>query len=605
MTLPPDNQHSPTVYRILQRLLRFSQSNVPAMMARRAIGTFALQAEPPPPEAINFRFVMVYPQNPFEGAVDVRRMYTSEIQPGLINARFRIQDSRGIDVQPDEDGHYLYGENSPEFDSLNAFYYANFTLRMFERYGERAINWAFPAPRLTIDPHIGDQANAFYNEQEGVLGFHTYKTREGNVHSTSKSSDIVSHETAHAVLDGLRDLYNESFGLGCRAFHESFGDLAAVLVALHDDSLIHHIIRLTNGNLRTSSFLSEMAEQLIEDLRNGDDHVIAKSVYLRNAFNSLKTLPFDELQYNPTDPEFMLGRQEHNYSRLFTGAVYDVLIGAYEIFSERYPQLIALYRARDTIGRLLVTAIELGPVGELDFTDMARAFLTADALLYNGRYRTILQTVFAERSILTSEASEAHMQSLGLLPALTLPKALSNSQSAMLFLEQDVLPALKLDVEADSMLPLQGYRNARGHLYLTYFQPRQITLQGTQYQQYDGLTVDLFGGLTLTFDGQDRLRSAVYRPVTEEDIRQIRILVTDMVATGRLTAQLHPVNAVPQPNPRGLVIPETDGADRLIKYPVIFDSLKEQMHGFRQFLTRWNTAKQAPDPLTDENDTQE
>jgi hypothetical protein len=602
MTLPPDHQHPPTVYRILQRLLRFSRSNVPAMMARRAIGTFALQADPPPPEAINFRFVMVYPQNPFEGAVDVRRMYTSEIQPGLINARFRVQDSRGIEVQPDEDGHYLYAEDSPEFDSLNAFYYANFTLRMFERYAERSINWAFPAPRLTIDPHIGDQANAFYNEQEGVLGFHTYKTKEGNVHSTSKSSDIVSHETAHAVLDGLRDLYNESFGLGCRAFHESFGDMAAILVALHDDSLIHHIIKMTNGNLRTSSFLSEMAEQMIEDLRNGDDHVIAKSVYLRNAFNSLKAIPFDQLQYEPPDPEFMLGRQEHNYSRLFTGAVYDILIGVYEIFSARYPQLIAVYRARDTIGRLLVTAIELGPVGELDFSDMARAFLTSDALLYNGRYRTILQTVFAERGILPNEASDAHLQALGLLPALTLPKALSNSQSAMLFLEQEILPALKLEIAPESLLPMQSYRNVRGHLFLSYFEPRQITLQGPQFETYDGLTIDLFGGLTLTFDGQDRLRSVVYRPVTDEDIREIQFMVADMVATNRLTSQLHPVDAVPQPNPRGLVIPEADGADRLVKYPVIFDSLREQMQGFRQFLTRWNTADQAPTPLDDNNE---
>lgn len=592
MSSLPENQHAPTVYRILERLLRFSRANVPAIMARRAIGTFALQSDPPPPEANNFRFVMVYPQNPFEGAVDVRRMYVSDIQPGLINGRFRVQDSRGIDVQPDEDGHYLYAEDSPEFDSLNAFYYATYTLRMFERYAERTINWAAAGPRLTIDPHIGDQANAFYNEQEGVLGFHTYRTKEGKILSTAQSSDIVSHETAHAVLDGLRDLYNESFGLGCRAFHESFGDIAAVLVALHDDSLIHQLIDLTKGNLRTSSFLSEMAEQMIQDLRSGDDHVMAKSVYLRNAFNTLKALPFDQLEYMPVDPEFMLGRQEHNYSRLFTGAMYDVLVGVYEIFSQRYPRMIAVYRARDAIGRLLVTAIELGPVGEMDFSDMARALLTSDALLFNGRYRAILQTVFATRMILSTEDSEAHLKALGNLPALTLPKALNNSQAAALFLEQ-ALPTLKLNVPPDTLIPMQGYRNARGTLYLTYFQPQQITLQGTQYQQYDGLTLDLFGGLTLTFDAQDRLRSAVYRPVTDEDIRQIRILIADMVATNRLTGQLHPLDAVPQPNPRGLVIPEAEGADRLVKYPVIFDSLKEQMQGFMQFLERWEANKKS------------
>ena len=51
-----------------------------------------------------------------------------------------------------------------------------------------------------------------------------------------------------------------------------------------------------------------------------------------------------------------------------------------------------------------------------------------------------------------------------------------------------------------------------------------------------------------------------------------------------------------------LVIPETDGADRLVKYPVIFDSVREQFQGFRQFLTRWNTNTQTPDPIDDGNE---
>jgi len=77
-----------------------------------------------------------------------------------------------------------------------------------------------------------------------------------------------------------------------------------------------------------------------------------------------------------------------------------------------------------------------------------------------------------------------------------------------------------------------------------------------------------------------------------------------MVNADRLTVQLHPVDSVPTPNPRGLVIPEAGGADRLVKYPVIFDSLKEQMQGFRQFLSRWNSADQTarPPDVTAEED---
>src|SRR5688572_18485909 len=131
------------VFRILQRLLQYSRASVPAIMARRSIGSFTLHEEPVPEQATNFRFLMVYPQNPFADEADVRRMHNDDIQPGLTNARVQVQDSRGIYVMPDEEGHYLYPDGSPEFDCINAFYYTTFTLRMFERFAGRAISWAF------------------------------------------------------------------------------------------------------------------------------------------------------------------------------------------------------------------------------------------------------------------------------------------------------------------------------------------------------------------------------------------------------------------------------------------------------------------------------
>jgi hypothetical protein len=209
---------------------------------------------------------------------------------------------------------------------VNAFYFATYTLRMFERYAHRQIPWSFPATRITINPHVGDLANAFYNEHERLLGFHSFASPTGEQQSTAQSADIVAHETAHAVLDGLRDLWNESFGLGARAFHESFSDMAAMLVALHDDSLMRRLLEWTNGNLKTSNFISEVAEQLTEALNNSP-HFNERSIYLRNGFNTLTNKPFDELNYVPTDPQTDLGRQEHNFSRLFTGAFYDIWVG--------------------------------------------------------------------------------------------------------------------------------------------------------------------------------------------------------------------------------------------------------------------------------------
>jgi hypothetical protein len=581
------------VYRILQRLLQYSRASIPAIMGRRSIGAFTLQEELPPEQAVQYRYLLVYPQNPFLGEAEGRRMHVSDVQPGLVNERVQIQDTQGTVVQPDEDGQFLYPEDSPEFDAVNAFYYTTYTLRMFERFAQRSIPWAFPAKRITIDPHVGDQANAFYNEQEGVLGFHTYTPPNGKPRSTAASADIVSHEASHAVLDGLRDLHNESFGLGCRAFHESFADMGAILVAMHDDHLMRRLIDWTQGNLRVSNFVTEMAEHLTAELRGGNNHVLAKSIYLRNAFNKLKALPFDELQYNPPNPEFNLSRQEHNYSRLFTGAFYDMLVGVYELHRVNQSPLIALYRAREAMGRMLVQAIELGPVGELEFADMALAMLVSDTLLYQGRYGGILRAVFAERNILSKAAADEYLANLATLPTIRLPRMMNTSQSAAVFLQTEILPALKINVAGD-IVPMNAYRNAARWQYVNYFMPTRVKLEGPQFKEHDGAIIDVFGGITLTFDAADRLRNVTYRPVRVEDIRQVKLIAADMIAYNRLTSRLHPHNTIPQPQPKGLVLQEGDSDSYLVKYPVIYDAVSDQIQGFMDFLDSWEKDKNLP-----------
>src|SRR5215510_6994070 len=83
-------------WNILRKLQQHSRANIPAMMAQRAMSTFTLQPEPLPDEASSTVFVSVFPQDPFIGKPEVRRMLAREIQPGLINSRVQVQDSRGI-----------------------------------------------------------------------------------------------------------------------------------------------------------------------------------------------------------------------------------------------------------------------------------------------------------------------------------------------------------------------------------------------------------------------------------------------------------------------------------------------------------------------------
>jgi hypothetical protein len=588
---PPneDEQHS-GAYDFLRKMQQHLRANMP-FLAQRTMSNFTLQREPQPEEATSSVYVVVYPQNPFVGEPEVRTMMAKDIQPGLVNARVQVVDSRGIIAQPDEDGNYYYWPGTPEFDQVNAFYYTTFTLRMFERYAKRTIPWAFLKPRLTIDPHVGKLANAFYNEQEEMLGFHTFTDDGQPGFSMAQSADVVTHEAAHAVLDGLRDLFNESFGLGPRAFHESFGDITAMLVALHDDVLVRELLHWTEGDLRKSNFVTEVAEHATQEMLNSD-YFSQHTVYLRNAFNTLKLLPFDSLEYVLMDPMERLSRQEHNYSRVFTGAAYDILVGVYEAFKGNgVPDFVALYRARDVLGHLLMMAIEAGPMGEFDFADMARSFLTADAILCDGKHETILTEIFAERNILSVEDSAEHLGRRALLPDLRLPDVLNHQVAAAQFLENQVIPALKLE-NANDLVPVGAYRNADGYAFLTYSSTKIMRLNGESYVRFGGeVEVFLFGGLTLVFDPDGKLCSATMRPVTEEDERQIGIIVAELVQHNRIANQLFPPEAAPDPSPKGLYVPNQffgSGA-KIIKYPVIYDEVHDPELGSANF---WKLANE-------------
>lgn len=582
-----------SVYHMMRRLQEHVRSNIPAMISQRAMTSFTLNEDETPQEAQQNILVVVYPQDPFVGQPEVRRMSVQDIRPGLINARIKVEDSRGASAMPDDEGNYMYWPGTIEFDQVNAFYYTTFTLRMYERYTRRVIPWAFPAQRLIINPHVGTAANAFYDEGNQLLGFYTFNS-DGREMSTAQSADIVSHEAAHAVLDGIRDLYNESFGLGARAFHESFGDISAMLVALHDDSLIRRLLKWTDGDLRMSTFVSEVAERLVELNQSGGDYIPEHTLYLRNAFNRFEFKPFDELPFSSSN-HLELSRQEHSYSRLFTGAFYDILVGIYESLLDTMPPYIAIYRARDMMGHLLMNAIEAGPIGEVDFADVARAFLSVDDVLNNQRHCDIIKRVFDQRKILSVAEADAHLKSLETIPDILLPKTINTWLASAQFLEEVIIPSLKLE-NAQELTPVATYRNNDGNVFMSYFCSQSLRLRGAEYGQFDGVKVDVFGGLTLMFDASDRLRSICYRLVNEEDLRQIRLLTSEMIQAGAIVDQLHMLEDEPviQRLPQGLFVLNSapgklrDSEYKLVKYPVIFDRIPDNPTGFKDYLQKWS-----------------
>ena len=535
--------------------------------------------------------LLVYPQDPLYSGPEIRMLPASDVERGLLNERVRVVDDVPI-AQPDGQGSYLYWPGTREFDQVNAFYYVTFTLRMLERYAGRVLPWSFPDPRLQVRPRVGSRANAFYNEQTRTLGFHTYRAN-GAVVSTAQSADIVAHETGHAVLDGIRDLWNESFGLGSRAIHESVGDMAALLVALHDNDLVKHVLEWTHGDLRVSNVITELAEHLSQAERSHAD-LPRQSVYLRNAINPFLDVPFDEMPAQTSDPLTTLARQEHNYSRVLTGTFWDIFAAIYEQLCQSEAPFIAVTRARRCVGRLLMLALEVSPVGELNFDDLAKAFLTADQLLLEGRFAETLITCFAARRVLSEADAREHLRWLHSLPAVDMPNEVPHTLAAATFYERHVAERFGWP-GVGQMTPLSLVRSAAGWTFMTLFAIRRETLQGNEFRSVQGSVVDMFGGVTLAFDERGRLRSAVYRPATDEDARRMRICVADMLAQSRVVNRFVEVHQTPTPAPQALYLPD-ESEPRLVRYPVLSDEVPEPPRSLGAYMRLWRDRllKRAP-----------
>lgn len=495
---------------------------------QRAALQFDLNGEPLPPAWRGLVHVSIYPQDPFVDEPVIRTMPASDMRAGLSNDRFRVRDSTHPLAQPTVRGDYVFSPKEPAFDQVNVLYYANLTLRMCEYYARRPLPWVFGAGPLILDPCAGTtHANAYYDEGQRMVAFFNSKSRGKEIRS-AQSSDIVSHEVGHAILDGLRDLLNGSFSFGPEAFHEAFCDTMAILVALHDNGLIERLIQLTDGNLRVSSFLPHLAEQLAHSRWRKQRGPRSEPVfYLRSALNDFTAASFDDLPYLPKNLVTELGREAHSYSRVYTGALYDILVSIYEsLKKQRWSPSVALGMARDIVGGLLIRSVELGPVGESSLEDFAWSMLAADRLFFNAAYGAIIQREMLKRKILTRRQLSGFTERASQTPPLVLPETVVDVESAQQFIHthRGVL-GLPSGVE---FFAQAGYRDGQGNRFLTCFSPTPLKL-GAQHGKYAGQTVQLFGGLSLMF-GPDRcLRHMCFRPVTQEDFDQATAQIADML----------------------------------------------------------------------------
>lgn len=273
----------------------------------------------------------------------------------------------------------------------------------------RKVDWAFPGEQILVVPRAGDWANAFYERSSRSLQFFSFKAKKGRrsvLVETCLSPDIVAHEAAHAVLDGIApDLY-DAVSPQSLAIHEAVADLTAVFFTLELSDLRRKILEATNADLNVPTELGWIAEEFGAYLRRdgGDAHL--RSLYSADRLDQVQPEPH-AMSVVLSSAIFAAMRRE--YERLAGSKRERLEVASESSEDEEFSSAgIRLWKASWITRRVLYRALDYLPPGDSSFADLGRAMIAADAAAYSHEddagWRGALVDAFVARSIV-AEAS--------------------------------------------------------------------------------------------------------------------------------------------------------------------------------------------------------
>jgi hypothetical protein len=251
---------------------------------------------------------------------------------------------------------------------------------------------------LSVDLDAGDDLNAYYDRQE-LCFFHARVA--GTTVYSGESPDVVCHELGHALLDAVRPQLWNAASIEVASFHESFGDISAILSALDLPSVREDVLRSTGGRVSRASRVSRLAEQLGWAIRQSHPDAVDADC-LRNAANSFFYRQPEGLP--PMAPASALSSEPHSFSRVFTAAWLESLAGMLEM---RGADAEALSQAATDAGRLLASAAAGARITSNYFAQVASGLLAADEHVTRGEYRAAIRRAFVGRGILAMSSATA------------------------------------------------------------------------------------------------------------------------------------------------------------------------------------------------------
>jgi hypothetical protein len=273
------------------------------------------------------------------------------------------------------------------------------TIRLWEDLFDRDFaTWRNDRP-LRVLLRAGRDLNAFYDRKSLQFFYDTDKVTGRTIYA-AESLDIVAHEAGHAILDVYQPGYWSTPDPETAAFHEAFADCSSLLVTLTDSAVRRAFLEETGGTYRASNLVSRIAEALGRAIHdNYGPGAIADPTRLRDASNSFRYAPPETLRADA--PDDALGAESHSFSRVFTGAFYDLTtwLLARALRGDSGDPDAAVERARRLAGRLLARAVETLPPGEARYREVAIRMREVDQTEEGGVASMGIEEGFARHGI--------------------------------------------------------------------------------------------------------------------------------------------------------------------------------------------------------------
>lgn len=283
-------------------------------------------------------------------------------------------------------GRYIVHEPqdlySPEFIQISVFAAIMKTIRTIgaEDVLGRPLKWGFDGEQLQVIPSAGEWANAYYDRADRSLRFFSFpdpRNRTRTIH-TALSRDIVSHETGHAIVDGIAPALYDAVSPQSLAIHETMADLTALFTAFRSNNLCRQVLEHTNGSLRDSTAFSSLAPEVGRAL-----DASGRRRALRSLWND-KTLDPEDLTLDAFGaPNRVTSQDPHDLSEVLSGALYRLMVHMYETSWRYYREdfsrsgyVLAMTAKR--FQRLVYRALDFLPPGDASFADFARALVAGE-----------------------------------------------------------------------------------------------------------------------------------------------------------------------------------------------------------------------------------